>query len=110
MLSPSEILGPGGRIAARLPNYEHRGEQLAMAEAVDRAIREKHHLVVEAGTGVGKSFAYLVPAILAVAGEADRSRTGVRRTKDSARRVVVSTHTISLQEQLMGRTCRCCTA
>ena len=78
MLSPSEILGPGGRIAARLPNYEHRDEQLAMAEAVDHAIREKHHLVVEAGTGVGKSFAYLVPAILAVAGEATGER-GPRR-------------------------------
>ena len=72
MLTSSEILGPGGRIAARLPNYEHRGQQLAMAEAVDRAIRDKHHLVVEAGTGVGKSFAYLVPAILAVAGEGSR--------------------------------------
>ena len=79
MLSPSEILGPGGRIAARLPNYEHRGEQLAMAEAVDRAIREKHHLVVEAGTGVGKSFAYLVPAILAAAGQ---QREAEKRRRD----------------------------
>ena len=69
MFTPAEILGPSGRIAARLTNYEARAEQLAMAEAVDRAIREKHHLVVEAGTGVGKSFAYLVPAILAAAGE-----------------------------------------
>ncbi len=68
MLSSKEILGPGGRIAARLPNYEHRSQQLDMAEAVDRAIRGQHHLVVEAGTGVGKSFAYLVPAILAAAG------------------------------------------
>ena len=68
MFTPDEILGPSGRIAARLKNYESRPEQLAMAEAVDRAIREKHHLVVEAGTGVGKSFAYLVPAILAAAG------------------------------------------
>ena len=64
MYTPAQILGPAGRIAARLTHYEHRPEQLAMAEAVDRAIREKHHLVVEAGTGVGKSFAYLVPAIL----------------------------------------------
>ena len=64
-LSASDILGPGGRIAARLANYEHRPQQLAMADAVARAIREKKHLVVEAGTGVGKSFAYLVPAILA---------------------------------------------
>jgi len=96
MLSPAEILGPGGRIAARLPNYEHRREQLVMAEAVDCAIREKHHLTVEAGTGVGKSFAYLVPAILAAAGE-QKSEGG------SSCRVVVATHTISLQEQLMQK-------
>ena len=125
MLSPSEILGPGGRIAARLPNYEHRGEQLAMAEAVDRAIRERHHLVVEAGTGVGKSFAYLVPAILAAAGqqrEAEGAESDVEDGDEgdspilapqksgqspaqgqSACRVVISTHTISLQEQLMQK-------
>ncbi len=65
MLSANEILGPGGRIAARLPHYEHRRQQLDMAQAVEQAIHERHHLVVEAGTGVGKSFAYLVPAILA---------------------------------------------
>ena len=76
MFSPSEILGPGGRIAARLPNYEHRGEQLAMAEAVHRAIRQQHHLVVEAGTGVGKSFAYLVPAILAAGGQQQQPNDG----------------------------------
>ena len=51
MLSPAEILGPGGRIAARLDNYEARGEQLAMAEAVAAAIDSQQHLVVEAGTG-----------------------------------------------------------
>ena len=60
MLSPTDILGPGGRIAADCPNYEHREQQVSMAEAVDRAIQGPHHLVVEAGTGVGKSFAYLV--------------------------------------------------
>jgi len=96
MFSPTDILGPGGRIAARLPNYEHRAEQLAMADAVDRTIREKHHLVVEAGTGVGKSFAYLAPAILAVAGEK-------KSDDEEPRRVVISTHTISLQEQLMHK-------
>ena len=72
MDSPADILGPGGRIAARLENYETRGEQLAMADAVAAAIQQGHHLVVEAGTGVGKSFAYLVPAILAV-GTANRA-------------------------------------
>ncbi len=59
-----------------MKHYEHRPEQLAMAEAVERAIRGSHHLVVEAGTGVGKSFAYLVPAILAAAGP---RRTGKRQ-------------------------------
>ena len=67
MLSCAEILGPEGRIAKRLADCEHRPEQLRMAEAVDDAIDRRHHLVVEAGTGVGKSFAYLVPAILGTA-------------------------------------------
>ena len=139
MFTPVEILGPSGRIAARLTNYEARAEQLEMAEAVDRAIREKHHLVVEAGTGVGKSFAYLVPAILAAAGEQrqaasddeDESLTagskanrphpsplpkgegtnkkslpegeGTDSDEKRSPRVVVATHTISLQEQLMEK-------
>jgi len=95
MPSPAEILGPKGRIAARMPHYEHRSQQLAMAEAVDEAIRGGHHLVVEAGTGVGKSFAYLVPAVLAT-GEAEDGENPIRR-------VVISTHTISLQEQLIEK-------
>lgn len=88
----SDILGPQGRIAARLSGYEHRPQQLEMADAVERAILRQQHLLVEAGTGVGKSFAYLVPTILAVAGE-----LGVR----DVQRAVISTHTISLQEQLL---------
>ncbi|MFM7073492.1 MAG: helicase, partial [Planctomycetota bacterium] len=64
MLTPSDILGPAGRIAARLKNYEHRSQQVEMAEAVAGALRDGRHLIVEAGTGVGKSFGYLVPAIL----------------------------------------------
>jgi ATP-dependent DNA helicase DinG len=83
------ILAPGGRVAGHLKGYEHRPEQLQMAEAVDAAFREGRHLIVEAGTGVGKSFAYLAPAIR----EAVRER----------RRVVVSTYTISLQEQLIEK-------
>ncbi len=67
MLTPQEILGPQGRIAARLPHYEQRPQQLAMAEAVASAISDRRHLIAEAGTGIGKSFAYLVPAILSVA-------------------------------------------
>ena len=90
-----DILGPKGRIAKRLANYEHRPEQLAMAEAVAGAIGGGRHLVVEAGTGVGKSFAYLVPAILACAGP--------REEGQPRRRIVVATHTISLQEQLLHK-------
>ncbi len=88
-LDPLPILGPDGAIARRLERYEARDEQLRMASAVARAIEEEHHLMVEAGTGVGKSFAYLVPAILAAA--------------EQKKKVVVSTHTISLQEQLLQK-------
>lgn len=95
MSSSSEILGPQGRIAARLDHYEHRPQQLAMAEAVEEAIRRRRHLIVEAGTGVGKSFAYLVPAIL--------DSAGPRADDAPRRRVVISTHTISLQEQLLSK-------
>ncbi len=89
------ILGLDGLIARRMQDYESRPQQLQMAEAVADAIAAREHLVVEAGTGVGKSFAYLAPAILAAA--ADPGAEG-RRT-----RVVISTHTISLQEQLITR-------
>jgi ATP-dependent DNA helicase DinG len=85
-----DILGPEGAIARRLGDkYEHRPQQLEMASAVERAFAESSHLLVEAGTGVGKSFAYLIPAI----------HWAVRNKK----RVVISTHTISLQEQLIEK-------
>ena len=67
-----------------------------MASAVANAIREKKHLVVEAGTGVGKSFGYLVPAILSLE-ENQQNKDGGKR------RIIVSTHTISLQEQLIQK-------
>ena len=89
-MSHASILGPGGAIAARLGNYESRPQQLHMADAVAAAIANRRHLMVEAGTGVGKSFAYLVPAILAA-------------LADKECRVVISTHTISLQEQLIHK-------
>ncbi len=88
-IDPTPILGPDGAIARRLPGYEPRPEQIEMADAVARAIESKTHLMVEAGTGVGKSFGYLVPAILGAA--------------ESGKKVVVSTHTISLQEQLLQK-------
>jgi ATP-dependent DNA helicase DinG len=104
-LSAADILGPTGRIAARLPNYEERPQQLEMAEAVARAIGEKKHLVAEAGTGVGKSFAYLVPAILAATElQAERGPTnGSGDAPPPGPKIVVSTHTISLQEQLISK-------
>ncbi|HWB13034.1 MAG TPA: helicase C-terminal domain-containing protein [Pirellulales bacterium] len=104
--SVAEILGPSGRIAARLSHYECRPEQLAMAEAVSEAIAAQRHLLVEAGTGVGKSFAYLVPAILAATEKQQspaQSQGGDDADDRDPRRVIVSTHTISLQEQLMQK-------
>ena len=84
-----DVLGPGGLVAQRLRGYERRDEQLAMAAAVAAAFADNEHLIAEAGTGVGKSFAYLVPAIDAVT--------------QRKQRVVISTYTISLQEQLIGK-------
>lgn len=90
MSNVSKVLGPGGLVSKQYPGFESRPQQLAMAEAVADALADKRKLLVEAGTGVGKSFAYLVPAALAVAGKKDY-------------RVVVSTHTIGLQEQLVTK-------
>src|SRR5947208_16365620 len=84
-----EIFGPNGLIAKVHPEYEHRPGQIEMADAVLRAFEQKHHLIVEAGTGTGKTLAYLVPAIAAACG--------------SGARVVVSTGTKNLQEQLMDK-------
>jgi ATP-dependent DNA helicase DinG len=78
----SELLGPVGPLARSLPGYEHRPGQLQMAEAVERALQECGTLVCEAGTGTGKTLAYLVPAIL------------------SGHKVVVSTATRALQDQI----------
>lgn len=82
------LLGPGGAIARRLPGYEQRPQQLQLATAIETALAERRTLLAEAGTGVGKSFAYLVPALL----HALRHR--------GAGPVVVSTRTIALQQQL----------
>lgn len=101
-LDVNSILGTNGLIARRLKNYEQRPQQLAMAHAVAGALANKRHLVAEAGTGVGKSFAYLVPAILfATADQVDDAQPTDKT--EASRRVVVSTHTISLQEQLIDK-------
>ncbi|MBI4576978.1 MAG: helicase [Planctomycetes bacterium] len=86
---PAWVLGEGGPVARRLGDYSRRPQQVAMAEAVREAFREGHHLAVEAGTGVGKSFAYLLPAI--------------EWSAASGLPVVISTHTIALQEQLVEK-------
>ena len=85
----NEIFGRDGLIAQAHPEYEHRPGQIEMAQAVLRAFEGKHHLIVEAGTGTGKTLAYLVPAVAsALAGGG---------------RVVISTGTKNLQEQLMEK-------
>ena len=81
------LLAPGGPLASAMPDYEHREAQLQMLLAVAQIMRRGGRLVVEAGTGTGKSLAYLVPALA----------RAVRRGE----RVVVSTHTHTLQEQLV---------
>ncbi len=82
VVTMAEIFGQGGLLARSHPGYEYRPSQLQMAEIVEEAFRTRQHAVVEAGTGTGKTLAYLIPAIR------------------SGRRVVVSTATKSLQEQL----------
>lgn len=84
-----EVFGPDGLIARAHPEYEHRPGQIEMARAVMRAFEEKRHLIVEAGTGTGKTLAYLVPAVAAALGGNGR--------------VIVSTGTKALQEQLMEK-------
>jgi ATP-dependent DNA helicase DinG len=79
------IFGPGGLLASRHPGYEYRPSQLEMARIVEEAFQRHQHVAIEAGTGTGKTLAYLIPAIR------------------SGRRVVVSTATKSLQEQLFQK-------
>jgi len=80
-----DVFSSGGALAATLPGFEPRREQAALAAAVDRALLTGEHLVAEAGTGTGKSLAYLVPAL------------------DSGLKVVVATATKALQEQLLAK-------
>lgn len=80
-----EIFGPEGPLARALPDYSYRPEQATMAAALDAALAHLEPLIVEAGTGIGKTFAYLVPALL------------------SGRSVIISTGTRTLQDQLYRR-------
>lgn len=81
----NKIFGPSGLLAEKLDTYEYRPEQGQMDEAVTRAFNQERFLVVEAGTGTGKTLAYLIPAVL------------------SGKRVIISTGTKTLQEQLFFR-------
>ena len=87
------FFAPGGVIGRAFEGYERRQQQVEMARAVQKALSTKRHLVTEAGTGVGKSLAYLVPAI-------EKAILG-------ANRVVISTFTIALQEQLINKDIPC---
>src|SRR5918999_2457921 len=84
-----EVFGPDGLIAKAHPEYEYRPGQVEMARAVMRAFEDRRHLIVEAGTGTGKTLAYLVPAVAAALGGRGR--------------VIISTGTKNLQEQLMEK-------
>ena len=83
------VFGPDGPIARFHDNYEYREGQVKMSEAIARSFLEKKHLIVEAGTGTGKTLAYLIPAI----------NESIRTKK----RIIISTGTKNLQEQLMEK-------
>lgn len=85
----ASLLSPGGPFSQAFPGFEQRGEQEEMLKSVTEAIYHSKKLIVEGGTGVGKSMAYLLPAVLFAASRGQR--------------VVISTNTISLQEQLMNK-------
>lgn len=88
-LQVEDIFAVNGPIAMAHPTFEARKGQVAMANAVKNALISKRHLVVQAGTGLGKTFAYLVPSIVCALSE--------------KKRIVVSTKTISLQEQIIKK-------
>jgi len=100
-LDPHQILATDGPIARRLGSqYELRPQQSAMVDAVSKTLKTGGKLLVEAGTGVGKSFAYLLPALSAIVGDdPSHDNEGIVKRK----RVVISTHTIALQEQLINK-------
>ncbi|MCZ6785982.1 MAG: ATP-dependent DNA helicase [Planctomycetota bacterium] len=88
-MTASGGLGPDSAVARALPGFRVREEQREMAASVEEALASGHHLVVEAGTGVGKTFAYLVPVLLGL--------------KNGTGPVIVATRTIALQEQLVKK-------
>jgi DNA polymerase-3 subunit epsilon/ATP-dependent DNA helicase DinG len=83
------LLEPGGLFGRNFPEFEYRPQQVAMLNAVSEALSEQRHLLVEAGTGIGKSMAYLIPAALWAI--------------QNGKRIVISTNTINLQDQLINK-------
>jgi ATP-dependent DNA helicase DinG len=83
------VFGQGGLISQHHDNYEYRDGQIKMAGAIEQAFVEKKHAIIEAGTGTGKTLAYLIPAIA--------------RSLTSKKRIIISTGTKNLQEQLMDK-------
>ena len=104
------VFGRGGVISQSFGGFEERPQQVQMARAVQKAFADGRHLAIEAGTGVGKSFAYLIPAIELVYRNASTVRNSTKGEKvqkskrsNGAGKVLVSTFTITLQEQLTGK-------
>ena len=85
MQSPADILGPKGQLAKQLPGFAARPQQQEMADAVAQALNDNSLLIAEAGTGTGKTFAYLIPAMI------------------SGQKVIISTGTKNLQDQLFHK-------
>lgn len=85
----ASVLEPGGLFSHHFPSYEYRSQQVEMLRAVTQALSQHRHLLVEAGTGTGKSMAYLIPAAIWAV--------------QNNRRVVISTNTINLQDQLINK-------
>ena len=82
-LSAKNFFSPRGILSQWHPNYEHRPGQLEMAKAVEEAIQEKRTLLVEAGTGTGKTLAYLIPAIFPASGSLFRPARKISRNRSS---------------------------
>ena len=85
-----EIFSPGGTLSRKLDSYCFRSSQLEMATMVEEAFDEGRNAIIEAGTGTGKSFAYLAPAML-------------RIKRDPKKKVIVATSTITLEKQLYDK-------
>jgi ATP-dependent DNA helicase DinG len=87
-LDADQFLSESGQFSTQMPGFEYRPQQVEMVQAVEHALNDGHHLIVEAGTGTGKSLAYLIPAVL----------WAVKNNK----KVVISTYSKTLQQQILN--------